>query len=228
MKEIITQAMGRRKKLLEGNAALLVIDIQGKSLEAVKKVQIEGLGLEGYADIIPDAKIVIDACRKAGIPVVYTQEWHRKSLVDFGRETDGAEGIHLVEGTDDVEIVEEVAPQSGEYVVRKTRYSCFMNTGLEWYLNGIGVFPGDTLIFIGAMTNVCVHYGASHAHQLDYHIRVIEECVAGSSMRAHEAALEQIEYLQTGARAKMADMLEAIAAYKPVKPQKPGSFSGLA
>ena len=101
-----------------------------------------------------------------------------------------------------------------------------MGTGLEFWLNGVNVLPGDTLIFCGGMTNVCVHYSAAEAHQRDYHIRVVEECTAGSSRSAHEAALEQIEYLQTGGRTKLADILEAIREYKPVRPQKPGSFSG--
>jgi nicotinamidase-related amidase len=100
-------------------------------------------------------------------------------------------------------------------------------TGLDWYLNGIGVLPGDTLIIIGAMTNVCVHYGTVGAHQRDYHVRVVEECVAGSTRKAHEAALEQIEYLQTGARANLADVLEAVREYVPIRPQNPGAFSGL-
>jgi nicotinamidase-related amidase len=228
VKEIVTNVMRRRKKMIEGNAALLVIDIQGGSVDLInQEVLLAGLSLEGYVDIIPKAKTLIDACRGAGIPVVYTQEFHRESLVDFGRETDGNEGIHCLEGTPGVEIVAEIAPQAGEYVLRKTRYDCFFQTGLDWYLNGIGVLPGDTLIIIGAMTNVCVHYGTVGAHQRDYHVRVVEECVAGSTRKAHEAALEQIEYLQTGARANLADVLEAVREYVPIRPQNPGAFSGL-
>lgn len=227
MKKIITKAMKRHKKLIEGNAALLVIDIQGKSMNYLRNQDMAGLPLEGYLNIIPHAKTVIDACRKAGIPVIYTQEWHRSTLADFGRETDGSEGIHLLENSEEVDIVEEVKPLPGECVVRKTRYDCFLGTGIEACLNGLGVIPGDTLIIIGSLTNVCIHYSAAGAHQRDYHIRVVEECVAGSSMAAHEAALEQIDYLQTGGRANLSDIIEAIAEYKPIRPQESGRFSSL-
>jgi len=227
VKEIITEAVKRRKKLIEGNVALIVVDIQGGSMKLLEERGLTGLVIEGWVEMMRESKKLIEACRGADIPIIWFQEFHRKNLVDFGRETDGAEAIHSLEGDPTDAIIDEVAPHEGEYTIRKTRYNCFMGTGLEFWLNGVNVLPGDTLIFCGGMTNVCVHYSAAEAHQRDYHIRVVEECVAGSSRRAHKAALEQIEYLQTGARTKLADMLEAIREYKPSRPQKPGNFSGL-
>lgn len=226
MKEIITEAVKRRKKLIEGNTALIVVDIQGGSVKLREERGVTGLVVEGWLEMMRESKKLIEACRKADIPIIWIQEFHRKNLVDFGRETDGTEAIHELEGAPTTAIIDEVAPHEGEYIIRKTRYNCFMGTGLEFWLNGVNVLPGDTLIFCGGMTNVCVHYSAAEAHQRDYHIRVVEECTAGSSRSAHEAALEQIEYLQTGGRTKLADILEAIGEYKPVRPQKPGSFSG--
>ena len=226
MKEIITEAVKRRKKLIEGNAALIVVDIQGGSVNLSEERGLTGLSTEGWIDMMRESKKLIEACRRADIPIIWFQEFHRKNLVDYGRETDGAEAIHSLEGYSTTEIIDEVTPHEGEYIIRKTRYNCFMGTGLEFWLNGVNVLPGDTLIFCGGMTNVCIHYSAAEAHQRDYHIRVVEECVAGSSLSAHGAALEQIEYLQTGGRAKLADILEAIREYKPVRSQKPGSFSG--
>jgi len=37
------------------------------------------------------------------------------------------------------------------------------------------------------------------AHLGDYFCRVIEDCVAGSRIEAHDASLEAMEYLQVGA-----------------------------
>jgi nicotinamidase-related amidase len=226
VKEIITEAVKRRKKLIEGNTALIVVDIQGGSVKLREEHGVTGLVVEGWLEMMRESKKLIEACRKADIPIIWIQEFHRKNLVDFGRETDGTEAIHELEGDPTTAIIDEVAPHEGEYIIRKTRYNCFMGTGLEFWLNGVNVLPGDTLIFCGGMTNVCIHYSAAEAHQRDYHIRVVEECTAGSSRSAHEAALEQIEYLQTGGRTKLADMLEAIREYKPVRSQQPGSFSG--
>ena len=50
-------------------------------------------------------------------------------------------------------------------------------------------------------------------HQGDYFCRVIEDCVAGSSPEAHEAALRAMEYLQTGARRSLDEVLAAMDGY---------------
>jgi len=52
-------------------------------------------------------------------------------------------------------------------------------------------------------------------HQGDYHCRVVEDLVGGSSRPAHDAALNAMEYLQAGAR-RMSD--EIFAAFEAMKP----------
>ena len=69
-------------------------------------------------------------------------------------------------------------------------------TDFNILLNGLHI---DTLILVGGLTDVCVHYTFVAAHQNDYFCRVVEACVTGSSTEAHNAALSAIEYLQTGA-----------------------------
>ncbi|MFT7652600.1 MAG: nicotinamidase-related amidase, partial [Candidatus Azotimanducaceae bacterium] len=51
----------------------------------------------------------------------------------------------------------------------------------------------------GGFTDVCIHYTFVDAHQHDYHCRVVEDCVGGSTIESHVAALKAIEYLQHGA-----------------------------
>ena len=58
----------------------------------------------------------------------------------------------------------------------------------------------ETLILCGGLTDVCVHYTFVDAHQHDYHVRVVEDCCGGSTRARHDAALDAMEYLQTGAR----------------------------
>jgi hypothetical protein len=45
--------------------------------------------------------------------------------------------------------------------------------------------------------------------------RVIEDCVAGSSERAHEVSLRAMAYLQQGGRCSLENALMAMAAYTP-------------
>jgi nicotinamidase-related amidase len=142
--------------------------------------------------------------------VIFFQEAHRRDLVDFGRELDGAEGIHLLEGDPGTEVDPSLGMRPDDYFIRKRRYSCFFGTELEILLKGLGA---DTLILIGGHTDVCVHYTFVDAHQHDYFCRVVEDCVAGSSLEAHDAALAAMEYLQTGARRSLGDVLAAFDAH---------------
>jgi nicotinamidase-related amidase len=194
--------------MIHGNAALLVIDIQHEFIDEDGAVF-----CVGGKEMLPKVKKLIESCRTAGIPVVYTQEVHRPSRIDMGRELDGNEPDHCLIGTRGVEIVEEIAPLPDDIIVTKPRYDAFLNTDLEYVLNGLGVLPHDTLILCGDATNVCVHYTGAGAHQRDYRIKVVEDCCAGSSVAEHEAALTQLDYLQNGARVTLDGILQDIEEY---------------
>ena len=162
--------------------------------------------MPGYDDRLSGASAIIEAARGADIPVVFFQEAHRRNLVDFGRELDGAEGIHLLEDDPGTAVAKELGMRPDDYFIRKRRYSCFFGTEFEILLKGL---RADTLILIGGHTDVCIHYTFVDAHQHDYFCRVVEDCVAGSSLDAHEASLRAMEYLQTGARRSTAEVLAA-------------------
>jgi len=194
--------------MIVGMAALLIIDMQHDFLDPDGAVPCVG----GW-QIVPGIQQLATAARQAGVPVIYTQEMHRPTRIDFGRELDGTEGLHCVEGTHGVQIVRELMPQEGDTLVRKRRYSAFLGTDLPYILNGFGVHPGDTMIITGVATDVCVHYTAADAHQYDYRVRVVTDCVAGTSLEAHTAALAAINYLQADSLVGRGAMLEALANY---------------
>jgi nicotinamidase-related amidase len=146
----------------------------------------------GGREIIPNIQRLLDLARQKGLTVIYTQEAHRAQGVDFGRELDGEEPVHCVEGTPGVEIVPDLAPQPRDFVIVKRRYSAFFATDLDLLLRGLGV---DTLILTGAATDVCVRATAQDGQQLNYWIIVPEECVAGTSVEQHHAALHNIAYI---------------------------------
>ena len=77
----------------------------------------------------------------------------------------------------------------------------------------------DTLILVGGLTDVCIHYSFVDAHQSDYFCRVIEDCVAGSSENAHEYSLQAMEYLQTGARRSLDAVTHAMQAHAENAPK---------
>ncbi|MEM7270108.1 MAG: cysteine hydrolase [Pseudomonadota bacterium] len=197
------------RKLIEGKAALIVIDIQASTFINDDPDDRAIPNMPDYRARMTEARKLIDAARGADIPVIFVQEAHRPDLIDFGRELDGSETVHCVEGEPGTELaVAEMGIGADDYTIKKRRYSCFFGTDLEILLKGL---KAETLILCGGLTDVCVHYTFVDAHQHDYFCRVVEDCVAGSSLEAHEASLRAMEYLQTGARRSLGEVLGAMA-----------------
>jgi biuret amidohydrolase len=194
--------------LFVGQPVLVVVDIQGHPDVPTGASGIPHMG--GYETLVANAARILAAARAGGVPVVFLQEVHRRSGIDFGRELDGAEGIHCVEGDLATGLHPDVLPRPDEPLIVKRRYSGFIGTDLEIVLRGLSA---STLVLIGGLTDVCVHYTFADAHQRDFHVRVVTDCVAGSSRAAHDASLNAMEYLQTGAR-RTTD--EIVAAFAPL------------
>ena len=200
---------GSPRRLIEGRPALVVVDIQAGAFMDIDDRAIPHM--PGYASRMANARFAIDKARECDIPVIFIQEVHRPDKVDFGRELDGVEDVHCLEDDPATAIaVEEMGFREGDYLVPKRRYSAFFGTDFEILLRGLKV---DTLLLCGGLTDVCVHYTFVDGHQSDYFCRVIEDCVAGSDERAHEAALRAMEYLQTGARRSLDEVLRAMDEY---------------
>ena len=167
--------------------------------------------MPGYAERMTKARVAIDKAREKDIPVIFIQEVHRADLVDFGRELDGSEDVHCIETNPGTDIaVEEMGFLPTDYLIKKRRYSAFFGTDFEILLRGLKI---DTLLLCGGLTDVCVHYTFVDGHQSDYFCRVIEDCVAGSSEEAHEASLRAMEYLQTGARSTLNNVIGAMERF---------------
>lgn len=198
-----------RQPTIVGNAVLLVIDIQKSAFMDVKA----GIPvMDGYRANMERARSIVDAAHENGIPVVFIQEIHRRDMIDYGRELDGSEDIHCMDGEPGTPVAfDEMGRQPGDYYVPKRRYSAFFGTEMEILLKGL---KAETLIMIGGMTDVCVHYTFVDGHQHDYYCRVVADCVGGTSPEAHQASLNAMEYLQEGAVMQADDMISAIGAAK--------------
>jgi nicotinamidase-related amidase len=194
-------------QMLIGRPVLVVIDIQrGYAMSAEEM----GISLmDGSAQLISRAERLVEAARAASVPVVFFQEAHRRDGVDFGRELDGDEGVHCVEGDTGTELWPTLTPAAGEYHIAKRRYSCFFGTDFEILLKGL---RAETLVLIGGLTDVCVHYTFADGHQHDYHMRVVSDCVIGSTEARHEASLSAMEYLQHGAGRTTSEVIDEFAA----------------
>ena len=197
-----------KQPMLVGNTVLIVVDIQKSAFMDVKA----GIPvMPGYRENMERARSVVDAAHDTGTPVIFFQEIHRRDMIDYGRELDGSEDIHCLEGEPGTPVAaEEMDMRPTDYFIQKRRYSCFFGTELEILLKGL---KAETLILVGGMTDVCVHYTFVDGHQHDYYMRCVEDCVGGTSPEAHQASLNAMEYLQAGALRSAEEIIGGLTAH---------------
>jgi biuret amidohydrolase len=198
-----------RQPLLVGQPVLVVVDFQkGTDMPA----EVFGMAvMPGTAERIERAERLLAAARATGVPVVFFQETHRRSGIDFGRELDGSEDAHCFEGDTSTELVDSLQPIDGEFLIVKRRYSGFFGTEFDIVLRAL---RASTLVLIGGLTDVCIQYTFADAHQRDFYVRVVGDCVGGSSLARHTAALDAMEYLQAGAVRSTDEIISAFVELK--------------
>lgn len=213
-----------KQPLIVGNPVFVVVDMQEGGAMSADEAGIPVM--PGHAERVGRAEQLLAAARASNIPVVFFQEVHRPSGIDFGRELDGTEGVHCVEGQPGTDLEPSLRPMldgpNSEFHIVKRRYSGFIGTEFDIVLRGL---KASTLILVGGLTDVCVHYTFADAHQRDYHVRVVTDCVGGSSQYRHDAALDAMEYLQTGA---LRTTDEILAAFRELAPTSTSVLEGAA
>jgi nicotinamidase-related amidase len=132
-------------------------------------------------DIIPRVKEKIEKARGENRLVVFICDAHRPDDREF--ETFPP---HCVEGSWGAEVVEELKPEEGDYIVKKRRYSGFYATDLELLLREKGV---EELHFTGCLTDICVLFTCADAYYRGFKIFVSEGATAALTPADHQNAL---------------------------------------
>ena len=154
--------------------ALIVVDMQYDFIGPD-----EGSGSSDGRKMLPRLIELIEFCRAVGIKVIYTKHVHRADGSDagiFARLWPRiAEKAALVEGTEGVEIVDEIRPLPGEPVIEKHRYSAFFGTDLEILLRCSCI---DTVAISGVTTENCCESTARDAVFRDFSLIFLSDCTA--------------------------------------------------
>jgi len=145
------------------------------------------LKCESAAKIIPNIQRLLDFARKKKIPVIYTNDAHLPGI----DEEFEIWPQHALVGTKGAEVIEELKPVNGDYVLQKRRYSAFFGTSLDLLLRELKV---DTLVLVGLVTNVCIQNTAGDAFFRGYCVIVPEDCVEAVDEEAQKAG---IGYMKT-------------------------------
>lgn len=101
----------------------------------------------------------------------------------------------FVRGSHGVEIVDDLAPSSGDVILFHNRISCFYGTNLLDILVGHGI---DSVYVTGVATNVAVDHTAKDAVQYGFDTYVVDDCCASADQTYHEAAIATMRVLCTG------------------------------
>jgi ureidoacrylate peracid hydrolase len=188
-------------------SAVVVVDMQNAFASKNGMLDIAGADLSGAPRVVSVIGEVLSAARRARMPVIYLQmgyqadlsdsggpqspNWHKELGIRLMNRRPELKGKLVTAGTWDFAIVDELAPQPGDTVIVKTRYSGFARTALDAELQARGV---RFLFFTGIATNVCVESTLRDAFFLDYWpILITDAGLAAGPLAVQEATLFNIE-----------------------------------
>ncbi len=216
-------------ELAPSRSAVIVVDMQNDFASPGGMFDLAGIDISRIRAIVDPIRRLLAAARSVHIPIAYLKmafapdladsgypkspTWIKHAPLRVGEETtapDGRPSRVLVRDTWNTDIVAALAPQPGDTIIYKSRYSGFFGTGLEAELRGGGV---STLLVVGATTSVCVESTVRDAMFRDFHCLVLEDCTAepiGADLPRsnHDASLLVLQLLF----ASISDSTSVIAA----------------
>jgi nicotinamidase-related amidase len=132
-------------------------------------------------DIISRIKEKIEKARKENRLVIYLCDAHRPDDREF--ETFPP---HCIEGSWGGEVVEELKPKEGDYLIKKRRFSGFFATDLELLLREKEV---EELHLTGCLTDICILFTCADAYYRGFKIFISEGATAALTPSDHKNAL---------------------------------------
>jgi nicotinamidase-related amidase len=180
------------------SSAVITIDTQCDTLDG------QPLEIAGTTAALPNIKMVLDAYRQNGMPIVHIVRIYKKdgSNVDLCRREAVENGAEILsEGSVGCELAAEMFPNSvnldpglllsggiqeigsNEVVIYKPRWGAFFNTPLQAYLSKIGV---DTLVFMGCNFPNCPRTSIYEASERDFRVVLVEDALSGLYPKGEE------------------------------------------
>jgi nicotinamidase-related amidase len=180
--------------------ALVVVDMQNDFVRAGAPLEVPDARAT-----LPHHRRLLDACRAAEIPIVFVRyvAGPHHHLVDWAPKLAWAKELGPptwacrrgyrrlyadIEGARDcIDVVDEIYPQPGEYVVDKYSYGAFHRTNLEDILRSHSV---ESVLVTGTVTQVCVEDTARQAFAHGYRTTIVSDAVSSRAPERHGATLD--------------------------------------
>lgn len=220
MEPISIQAEPYPFELDPSRCALLIIDMQRDFLEPGGFGEMLGNDVSQLRRTIEPNRKLLEAWRKAGLPVLHTREGHRPDLADLppakkirgkGAKTigdPGPMGRILIRGEAGHDIIPELYPLPGEPVIDKPGKGAFFATDIHAILQNLGI---GQLVVTGVTTEVCVNTTVREANDRGYECLVPADCVGSYFPEFQEMGLRMIK-AQGGIFGWVADSQDILSA----------------
>lgn len=183
------------------NPAVVIIDMLNDFVTG-------GLRCERAESIVPRLRKLVEAARKRGVPVAYSNDAHYPQDVEVVAKW----GKHAIKGTKGAEVIPELKPTAKDYIVEKRTYSGFYETGLEPLLRSLYKGEGArTVVLCGLHTHMCVRHTAADAFFRGYTIVIAKDGVEAFTQEDHEQGLK---YLVNTYNAKIMTVDEIIKGFR--------------
>lgn len=191
-------------------AALVMVDLQygsaasGYGFQAMFESIGHGDVVQGYMQrieevVLPSVQALLRAFRSAGGSVVYLTigseaEDYSDMLPQFRRAVDHfrRRGIMIPyarTGTREIQIRDEIRPQSGEAVLRKRSAGAFATSKIHELLQERGI---SQTIITGVATNYCVQSTLRGAADRGYDCVIVEDACADVTFDMHEVGIKSM------------------------------------
>jgi len=176
--------------LAPSRCVLVAVDVQNDYCDDAGALGRAGHALADIQAAVRRLQGLVDAARRAGVPVVWVRTEHdgwTDSAAWLGRAPRRAAPI-CATGSRGAEFY-LVEPLATECVVVKHRYSAFVGTRLPVVLRALA---RPVLALAGVTTNVCVESTARDAFMRDWEVVLVEDCAGALTRAEHAAAVQNI------------------------------------
>ncbi|WP_323716221.1 isochorismatase family protein [Paracoccus aminovorans] len=137
------------------------------------------------APVVANIARLIAAARAAGVPVFYTAQKGDQFRPDRGLQADlWGPGMSAI--PEHEEILPELAPAAGDFVLHKHRYSAFQRSNLDHLMRARG---RDQLMICGIYAHIGCLATAAEAFQRDIEAFAVADAQADFSREKHDLAM---------------------------------------
>jgi len=182
------------------NAALIIVDMQndfvhddGFTNKFSKGKGVPKMSLELLKKPIPAINRLAECFRKKGKEVIYIYTACEQDYSDVAMPlktiAKAKEVGALVKGSWGAQMIDELAPQEGDHMVRKHSYGGFFQTPMDRILRNLNI---TDLIVTGVNTNFCVETTVREAVAYGYEVTLVSDATASFDPEGHQATLKVI------------------------------------